>query len=569
MSAKTLSCALLSSFTLDPVVGLLNARLHPLGVGCCWFVSPFNQYPQFILADKSDLAAAHPEVVILAVAIEDLLENMPSAWTNAAVRKTEAEKRISDFLSLVSKLAGRFPSASIFVHDFLPMVPQGNLILAEQSGVSLRQLALEANYLLEKIVAGCPNVHVVSMSEAFRALPHAALCDPRFLYVAKMRLGRQAMEALAEHYSRLLRAFAGLRKKCIVLDLDNTLWGGVLGEDGIEHLQLGDDGPGKAFQDMQRLLLDHYETGTLLAICSKNDESLAMSAIQEHPGMLLRLHHFAAMRINWQSKAANLGEIASELNLGLDSFVFLDDSALERAEVRRLLPAVTTPDLPTDPSDYPAFLAQLPHFDALSTTEDDRHRGQMYFEDCKRRTLAQSSDSLEDFFRGLNIQVTVRRSDAKMLGRLAQLSQRTNQFNLTTRRYTESDLLGLLENQNWRLYGVLASDRIGDSGVTGAAFVEVDPSNATARLDTFLVSCRVLGRGIESAFLAGVCVDLQAGGLATVVAEYVPSAKNGMARDFLHNHGFQSNKSGWRRHLDKEPPRCPAWIRLTLSNSST
>jgi len=565
MSAKPLNCALLSSFTLDGVTGLVGGGLESLGVGCRWFVGPFNQYPQLILADNSELAAANPQVVFLAVAIEDLLDKLPSPWTNAPQRKAEAERRIADFLSLVRKLAGRLPCAMIFVHDFLPLAPQGLPILAGQSEVGLRQLALEANYSLEKLASGFPNVRLVSLREAFRALPHTAVCDPRFFYVAKMRLGRQAMEALAGHYCRLLRAFAGLRKKCIVLDLDNTLWGGILGEDGIDHLQLSEDGPGKAFQDMQRILLDYCETGTLLAICSKNDESLALAAIREHPGMLLRPHHFAAMRINWQSKAANLRQIAAELNLGLDSFVFLDDSDMEREEVRRLAPEVTTPDLPADPSDYPAFVAQLPYFDALSTTEDDRRRSQMYVEDRERRALAQTADSLEDFLRGLNIQVVVRRSDRQWVPRLAQLSQRTNQFNLTTRRYSESDLLALLENRNWRLYGVLASDRIGDSGISGAAFVQIDPATATARLDTFLVSCRVLGRGIESAFLAGICSDLHASGVATLAAEYAPSGKNGMAKDFLPNHGFRCAEPGWQRRLDNGPGACPAWIQLQLS----
>jgi FkbH-like protein len=565
MSAKPLSCALLSSFTLDPVAGLVSTRLESLGLACQWFVSPFNQYPQLIVADNSQLMAAQPQVVILAVAIEDLLEKLPSPWTNTVERKAEAERRIADFLSLVRRLAGRLPSSAVFVHDFLPLVPQGNLILAGQSGVSLRQLALEANDLLEKHVSGCPNVRVVPLNEVFSALPHAALCDPRFYYVAKMRLGRQALEALAEHYCRLLRAFAGLRKKCIVLDLDNTLWGGILGEDGPDHLLLGGDGPGKAFQDMQRILLDYFETGTLLAICSKNDEPLAMSAIREHPEMVLRPNHFAAMRINWQSKAANLREIAAELNLGLDSFVFLDDSESEREEVRRLVPAVTTPYLPEDPSDYPTFVAQLPYFDTLGTTEDDRRRGQMYVEDRERRILAQTSDSLEDFLRGLNIQVLVRRSDSQFIPRLAQLSQRTNQFNLTSRRYAEGDLMALLEKQNWRFYSAMASDRIGDSGMIGAALVQVDIGTATARLDTFLVSCRVLGRGIESAFLAGVCSDLRANGLATILAEYIPSGKNSMAREFLPNHGFQLAELGWRRPLDSEQMAWPAWIQLKIA----
>jgi FkbH-like protein len=565
MSANILNCALLSSFTLDPVAGLTSAGMDALGLKCQWFVSPFNQYSQVILADNSELASFRPQVVILAVAIEDLLEQLPSPWIHGEERKAEATRRIADFLSVVRKLAERVPSATIFAHDFLPLAPQGQPILAGQSGTSLRQMAREANNSLEKLASECRNVRVVSLSDVFRALPHADLCDPRFFYVAKMRLGRQAMEALAEHCCRLLRAYAGLRKKCLVLDLDNTLWGGILGEDGVENLQLSDDGPGKAFQDMQRILLDYYETGTLLAICSKNDEPLAIAAIRDHPGMLLRERHFAAIRINWEDKASNLTAIARELNLGVDSLVFLDDSAFECAEVRRVAPQVTVLQMPADPADYPAFVAQLPYFDALSTTEDDRRRGQMYVEARERRTLEQAAGSLEDFLRGLNIQVVVKQADRQLVPRLAQLSQRTNQFNLTTRRYTESDLLVLLQNSNWRLYGVLTSDRIGDSGVSGAAFVQLDPVAGIARLDTFLVSCRVLGRGVESAFLAGVCSGLQAIGIATLEAEYLPTEKNGLARDFLPKHGFQLTQTVWQRALGDGQGGCPAWIQLSFN----
>jgi FkbH-like protein len=564
MSGKGLSCALLSSFTLEPIAHLVSSRLETSGISCRWFIGPFNQYPQLILDDASELLTANPQVVFLAVAIEDLLEQLPSPWVKVTERRMEAESRIDDFLSLIDKLASRLPSATIFVHDFLPLAPQGNVILGDQSGVSMRQLALEANYALERRVAGLRNLHVVPLNEAFRTVSHATLCDPRFLYLGKMRFGQQALEALADHYARLLNAFVGLRKKCIVLDLDNTLWGGTLGEDGLEHLQLSDNGPGRAFQDTQRILLDYYETGTLLAICSKNDESLAMAAIREHPGMLLQPNHFASMRINWQSKSANLREIATELNLDLNSFVFLDDSALERAEVRRLTSTVTTPDLPTDPSEYPSFLAQLSYFDALTTTEDDRRRGQMYIEDRERRVLAQTSSSLEDFLKGLQLQVIVKKVGRQSIVRLAQLTQRTNQFNLTTRRYTESDLLTLLESLDWRLYSLLVSDRIGDSGISGAAFVEVNIDTKTARLDTFLVSCRVLGRGIEPAFLAGVCSDLQSAGIATLVADYIPNERNRVAKDFLPKHGFQSVENSWHLSLDGAPEVCPDWIRLVV-----
>jgi FkbH-like protein len=219
--------------------------------------------------------------------------------------------------------------------------------------------------------------------------------------------------------------------------------------------------------------------------------------------------------------------------------------------------------MPSDPSDYPAFVAQLPYFDALSTTEDDRRRGQMYVEDRERRVLEQSTGSLEDFLRGLDIQVAVSRADRQMIPRLAQLSQRTNQFNLTTRRYTESDLQTMLENENWRLYGVLASDRIGDSGISGGAFVQMDPATTTARLDNFLVSCRVLGRGIESAFLAGIISDLRMNGMTSIAAEYIPSERNGLARDYLAQHGFAFDQKLWRRTTAEGDALCPGWIHLS------
>lgn len=517
------------------------------------------------MAENSELVSFHPQAVFLAVAIEDLLEQLPSPWASRETRTDEARRRITDFLSLVRTLARRIPAAAIFVHDFLPLAPQGLPFLADQSGVSLRQLALEANCSLEKLGAECKNVRIVPLNDVFSSLSRSTLSDPRFYYIAKMRFGRQAMESLADYYCRLLCAHAGLRKKCLVLDLDNTLWGGILGEDGVENLHLSDDGPGKAFQDMQRILLGYYETGTLLAVCSKNDEPLALAAIRDHPGMLLRENHFAAMRINWDDKASNLVAIARELNLGLDSMVFLDDSPFECAEVQRLAPQVTVLQMPRDPSDYPTFVAQLPYFDALNVTDDDRRRGQMYVEDRERRNLEQTAGSLEDFLRGLNIQVRVKQAEQQLIPRLAQLSQRTNQFNLTTRRYTESDLTTMSQNSNWRLYSVSASDRIGDSGISGAAFIQLDPVSRKARLDTFLVSCRVLGRGIESAFLAGVCSELHAAGIEMLEAEYLPTEKNGLAKDFLPKHGFKGSGAGWQLSLDNGNAGCPAWIQLSVN----
>lgn len=569
MTSKSLSCGLLSSFTLDQLPGVLRDRLESTGVNCRWFVGPFNQYPQLILTPDSELIATNPQVVFLAVAIEDLLSNLPSPWSQAEARQQEADRRIRDFMSLAKCLTERLPSARIFVHDFLPLAPQPHAILSVKSRLGLQHLALQANLALAKLASECPNLSVVHLEDVFASMPQNAVMDPRYFYLAKMRFGRNAMENLAVFYSRVIRALLGLRKKCIVLDLDNTLWGGIVGEDGIEKLILSDDGPGKAFQDFQRILLEYYETGTLLAICSKNDEALALSVLRDHPSMILRPQYFAAIRINWEDKAANLQAIAAELNLGVDSLVFLDDSEFERSQVRRMVPSITVPDLPPDWSDYPAFAASLPFFDALSTTEDDRRRGQMYAEDRQRRGLVQGAASLDEFLRDLAITVTVRRADQMLVPRVAQLTQRTNQFNLTTRRYTEGELASLLQQESWRVFGVQSRDRIGDTGVVGAALVQLDHSRTTARLDTFLLSCRILGRGIEAAFLAGICSDLRADGFATMEAEFIPTDRNGLAKEFLPKLGFNFGGGMWTRALDDGGPLCPKWINLQLSHERT
>lgn len=560
--SKLLSCSLLSSFTLNQLPDLVSRTLERENVECRWFIGPFNQYPQLILSPDSELIAGKPQIVFLAVAIEDLLDNLPSPWSQAEARQKEADRRIGDFIGMVKRLTERLPSARIFVHDFLPLAPRAHTVLSAQSSVGLRRLALQANLALANLSSEYPNLCLVHLEDVFTTTPHAAILDPRFFYLAKIRLGRNAMENLAAFYCRLIRAFLGIRKKCIVLDLDNTLWGGVLGEDGVEKLVLSDDGPGKAFQDFQRILLEYYETGMLLAICSKNDEPHAMSVVRDHPNMILRPHHFAAIRVNWENKASNLQAIAAELNLGLDSLVFLDDSKFERAEVRSLVPSVTVPDLPEDPSDYPVFAAGLPFFDALSTTEDDRRRGQMYAEDRQRRSLQEGSSSLEDFLRDLGIKVTIRRADRMLAPRLAQLTQRTNQFNLTTRRYTESEIAAFLEQKDWHVYGVQACDRIGDAGIVGAALVQLDRSQAIARLDVFLMSCRILGRGIESAFLAGLCSDLRANECTTMLADYIPTDRNGLAKDFLAKHGFSFGNGHWTQVLSNTEPACPKWITL-------
>ena len=554
MSVARIKCALLSSFTLDQLPGLVNERAAAARIECDWYVAPFNQYPQQILEENSALHTFRPSLIFVSVAVADLLPAVQSSEFGA--NHASCGK---DFYRLMSALSNAFPSSRILINNFSASTPQIQPLVSMKGGGSRSAVTHELNALLLRLSEECENVYPLDVS-SWLAMAGAARQDDRYFYLAKMRLSRDGLDRLADLYARAVLAQAGKRHKCIVVDLDNTIWGGVIGEDGMESIVLSDDGPGKAFYDFQRILLDLSKTGILLAICSKNDADLAMAAISSHPSMILRLDDFAAIRINWEDKATNLRSIAQELNLGLDSLIFLDDSEHERQQVRFGIPEITVPDLPIDPSELSAFVAELPLLDTFHVTEEDASRSTMYAHERVRVELKDQAASLEDFLQTLKIRVRVEALDSSNVSRCAQLTQRTNQFNLTTRRYTADQLSQFLQHENWLGFVVSASDRIGNSGIVGCALVKRDSKGAF--LDTFLLSCRVLGRGIETAFIAAVAARLAESGIQTLSAEFIPTSKNAVAANFLSESGFEKSGDGWKSGTDRACGLVPQWITL-------
>jgi FkbH-like protein len=360
--------------------------------------------------------------------------------------------------------------------------------------------------------------------------------DDRLWYLARMRLNASGMAELAALFARHVRAFRGAIKKVVVADLDNTLWGGVVGEVGLSGLKLGQDGIGRAFQDFQRALLAYRKTGVVLALCSKNNPGDAWEVFDKHPDMILKRNHFAAARINWTDKAQNIREIARELNLGLDSFVFLDDNPVERDWVRNNLPEVTVPELPEDPVHRPRFVRDLELFDKLRMTGEDRLRADAYTEQAQRAMLRAESGSLEDFLESLQQVVTIAAIDEGSLGRAAQMCQRTNQFNLTTKRYTIAELELLRQDPHWEIYTVSVRDRYGDNGIVGLAMLSFE--GEVGRIDTLLLSCRVLGRRVEDHLLSFLSQRAVERGALRLHGLYIPTAKNSQVADFYSLRGF-------------------------------
>lgn len=387
-----------------------------------------------------------------------------------------------------------------------------------------------ALFVAEKVNA---NLKVIDYSEFTRNYSVTDLFDWKFYFISQMGINPKLTKDFQAWWNRKMDSIALKRKKCIVLDLDNTLWGGVLGEDGISGIKIGGDYPGKAFAYFQKSLLQLSKAGIILTVCSKNNEADVLEAWEKNPFMVLKKEHFAAYRINWTDKATNIKELAEELNIGLDSFVFVDDNPTERELIKQMLPMVSVPEFPVQPYELPVFFKQLvnDYFKVYSITDEDKKKTEQYKANAARAQAQQSFTDFGTFLESLDIQITLESANEFNIPRIAQMTQKTNQFNLTTKRYTDADVKGFLV-KGWKIWCISVADRFGDNGITGCIMVNGDT------IDTFLLSCRILGKGIEKAFIKKILAMLKVSGVETVKAVYLPTAKNAQVAEFYEHCGF-------------------------------
>jgi FkbH-like protein len=378
----------------------------------------------------------------------------------------------------------------------------------------------------------------IAMREGLRQIT-----DPRYEAAAQMYFSPAGARLVAQCWLRMLRASSRPPAKVLVVDLDNTLWRGILGEDGPNGLEMGPAGAGWPHRSLQQALLQLKANGILLAVCSKNNPDDALEALAQHPDCLLRPQDFAALEIGWEPKSQGLRRIAERLRLGIDSLVFLDDSAFERAEVGKALPEVTVLDFPDDPASLVACLCDCPAFDSLRVTTEDRERSASYAAEARREELQRASTSPEEFFRSLNITLRLFRADATQFDRLYQLILKTNQFNLTTERLTPEEFRETLHRPDALVLGMRVADTLGDSGVVGLAIVNGIGSKSLT-VTTFLLSCRVIGRTVENAFLSWLVARASATDVTEVRLSFRPTGRNQVALDFLKRSGLQSSEDG-------------------------
>lgn len=563
---RSIQLSLLSTFTIDSLVPYLEVEAARKGFAADIYVGLFNAVRQELLNPNSGRLVHRSDVVFIAQHLSDVCPPLTNDYRMLDGTQLEQyiEKIISDIVATLKEFR-KLSQAVVVVHNFAlsayPLLGIYEVMAQGSQTDAIRRL----NATLVDAVRVVPAVYVLDYERLCADVGYRNWYDAKMWCLGRAPLSAQALPALARIQAAFVQAILGSPRKCLVLDLDNTLWGGVVGEDGLAGIKLGYTYPGNAFRHFQQVVLQLYRRGVLLAINSKNNQADVEEVFRSHPDMVLKLEHFASTRINWREKPENMLEIADEVNIGLDSLVFFDDSPVERALMRQALPQILTLEVPSDLLEYPQVLLESRAFDKLSFTDEDRRRGEMYREQVTRRQLEKSATSLQEFYSGLQMTVSICPVDEFAFPRVLDLVHKTNQFNLTTRRHSASQLMEMIADPKCGVFYLRVTDRFGDNGIVGVAIVQIQ--GGAAYIDTLLLSCRVIGRTVETAFLSILVDWARTRGVAEMEGEFIPTAKNAPAADFYARHGFtQVSTDGvgsrWRLMLDDVPFRWPAYIQL-------
>jgi FkbH-like protein len=561
----------LRSITLEPLAPRLRAAGLRDGLDLRISFGEFNQFEQEIAGRGALPADAPPEFVVVAARLDELAPPLVRRYigTSPADRSAAGAEALGRVESLLDQLRNRWPNTTVLLHGFEQPAGGGAFGLAEgRVAAGQRRFIQRLNEEMADLCRARPGVYFVDTDALVAEVGRKRAYDPRMWAHARLPYSTEALDALAVLLGRHVGAVKTPRRKCVVLDCDNTLWGGVIGEDGLEGVALGSEHPGSGFRAFQESLLELHDRGVILALCTKNNEADVLEVLERHPSQAIRREHLAAVRINWQDKAANLRELSRELNIGLDSMVFIDDSSFECELVRQQLPEVLVLQTPADPLQLAELVAGIRAFDALDWSEEDANRGAMYQAQHAREQARQAFDTIEDYLRSLEMHLNLAWTGVAQIARVAQLTRKTNQFNLTTRRYSDQEIQELVTRDDAYVLHAQLGDRFGDHGLTGAVILVRE--GTALRIDTFLMSCRIIGRGVEDAILAWVLRHAESlGGIDEVVGEYIPTKKNQQTKDFYPGRGFLPAAPGegsdrWRWPVGARPaPPYPDWIALT------
>lgn len=544
MAPQTLRGLLLSDFNADNFAALLTSSTEEPALTL--HAAPFGQVVQLLADASAPYWDPRPDFAVVWTRPEAVL---PSFGALLEYRQVPLETLLQEVDEYAARLAAlqervRFGLIPTWV---LPTVQRGFGLLDMRTGLGLANTLQRLNLRLAEALEQVPNLYLLDARRWVEAAGRQAFV-PKLWYMGKIPFGLEVFKGAVRDVQAALLALSGGTRKLLVLDLDDTLWGGVVGDLGWENLALGGHDPvGEAFVDFQKAVQDLTHRGILLGIVSKNTEAVALQAINSHPEMILRQKDFAGWRINWNDKAQNIVDLTAELNLGLQSVVFIDDNPVERNRIRSTLPEVLVPEWPDDKTLYKQTLLGLSCFDAPSISQEDRDRAQLYATERERTAVRLSADSLEEWLASLDLRIQVDSLDEAGLPRATQLLNKTNQMNLSTRRLTETELMQWARQPGHGFWTVRVADRFGDAGLTGLLGLSVEGDRV--RIIDYVLSCRVMGRKVEETMAALAVQFAREQGAREVVAEYQPTAKNGPCLEFWRRSGFVGDDSGrfsWR-----------------------
>ncbi|MBN2411419.1 HAD-IIIC family phosphatase [candidate division KSB1 bacterium] len=564
MASDKLRGILLSDFNIQNLAGYLNNNPDEPGVEVK--EAPFGQVIPLLVDPNAEIWQKNYDFAVIWTQPESVVPSFQKALNFESVNMTTILGQVDEYTLLLKNIRDKVKT--LFVPSWvLPTYHRGWGLLDSKSGFGTCDILMQMNIRLSHNLDDVGHYYVLNTRKWTENSGKAAF-NPKMYYMGKIAFANPVFVEAMNDVKAALRAVSGLSKKLIILDLDDTLWGGIVGDLGWENIRLGGHDPtGEAFVDFQKALKSFTNRGLLLGIVSKNEEDIAFDAINKHPEMALRQDDFAGWRINWQDKAQNIVDLVRDLNLGLQSVVFIDDNPVERARVREALPEVLVPEWPADKMLYKSSLLSLNCFDTPGVSQEDLARSKMYVSERKRKDLKDEVSSLNDWLATLEMKVEVNELNAVDLSRTAQLLNKTNQMNLSTRRMTEQELLDWAGQPGRKLWTFRVFDKFGDSGLTGIASINI--KNKEARIVDFVLSCRVMGRKVEETMLFTVCDFAASAGLEKVTAKYLPTHKNNPCLQFFKDSGLKATTGDLFTWDVKNPYPLPPHINLIKNNGKT
>jgi FkbH-like protein len=536
-SLKSIKVAILRSYSAESLETILSVQFILRGYNPVFFWGDYNQYAQEILDEESPLYQFKPDFALLLVRHEELLPEFSKNYVCMEKNRwlVEIKTVATHYSTLIKKLSER-TNASILIQNF-SFIPEAYLgIYDVQQPINQDYLISQLNFEVTSALASNPTVYFWNFNKWIIKFGWKNLYDPKMDYFAHNPFTSSAYIEMGHDLMRYIGSILGQQKKCIVLDLDNTLWGGIIGEDGIAGIQLSNEYPGNCFLSFQESLVRLTHRGIVLALNSKNNEADVNEVFNKHPDIAIKKNDIVAERVNWQDKVTNLNELAQELNIGLDSMIFIDDNPAECEFVRNQLPEVSVVQVPSKPYLIPQLINILPRIENIRLTEEDRKKSIVYKSQAERSALEKIAVNLTDFLNALEMKIKMIPCDEFSLPRIAQLTQKTNQFNLTTKRYTEADLIKMISSSQYKIFSISARDRFGDHGTIGVFIINI--IDFVCEIDTFLLSCRVISRTIEQSMLAFIEEIAQKNNCQNIIGRYIPTPKNKQVKDFYSNFGF-------------------------------